>query len=225
MNISDVRGQSWHTIACRYFECDQCRLVDQDATRIEIGTPCSRCGTPSTGGHMHFGLNVCHLVNSIQDLFFVSSADMTHSDEFGTREYKFDTDTRPIIAILYCTIFDVCMTQLTKAIMRKRSLPPRIAERLLKDYRFSSEKRDQLYPVLIGEKFTESLAQIAAAGAVDFAPHFAFLKEIAEKRNSLIHQGNPWRFTKQELEKIPHELIPLFRAFVALHNHQNEKQA
>jgi hypothetical protein len=224
MKITEVRQQSWHTLICIYYICPSCNVVDQDSARIGIGTPCSKCSTPSPAARLYFGTELCLLVNSIQDLYFLRSGKITHDDEdFGIQNYNMESDLRPMSAILFCTIFDVLMTGLIKNIMHRRSIQHEIQELLLKDYKFAKEKRDQLYPLFMKEKFFESIKSIKTETAYDFEPHFSYANELAQKRNQFIHRGIKWGFKDAELDAIPHELSPLFRGFVALHNYQNTK--
>ncbi|MDX2273519.1 MAG: hypothetical protein NW237_16430 [Cyanobacteriota bacterium] len=191
---------------------------------MTIGTPCKKCSAPSPSARLYFGVELCQLVNSIQDLYFIRSGKITHEDEdFGTQKYDMESDMRPISAILFCTIFDVLMTGLIKNIMLRKSIPQEIQDLLLKNYQFAMKKRDQLYPKLLKESFLESIKTIKVETTHDFEPHFDYADKLAKKRNKFVHKGVKWVFTEDELDNIPHELHPLFSGFVALHNYQNDK--
>lgn len=168
---------------------------------------------------MHFGLSSYTLVNAIQDFYFLRHADFP-PDQHGIADHVHtnETDTRIVLPILYCTLWDGLTTELCQNIMRKNGLSMSLRDRLLQDYRFSREKREKLFPALTGEKWNSALIELTKASQIDYSKHFESFLAINSKRNTFVHEGSHWHFTDSELEHIPEELWPTFSLFAQLHN-------
>jgi hypothetical protein len=164
-------------------------------------------------------MNAIVLVNSIQDFYFLRHAKPPpDADGIADHIYTNETDTRIVIPLLFCTLWDALTTELCQNIMRAQRLEDSLRERLLQDYRYSRDKRERLLPALTGEKWNLALTELAKQPDCDYMPHFDFFLTINKKRNTFIHEGSHWHFKDEELERIPEELWPTFSLFAQLHN-------
>src|SRR5712672_1531871 len=219
MNLSEVQYQPWSTVIVNFYICQSCSRVDTDSSRQRVGTPCKLCGAPSPSGQLHFGLNAYVLVNSIQDFYFLRHAKPPpDSDGLSAHIYSNETDTRIVIPLLFCTLWDGLTTELCQNVMRAKSLDQQLQDRLLLDYRYSREKREKLLPALTGQKWSDTLDELTKRAELDYTNHFNFFLTVNRKRNTFIHEGSHWEFTDDELEKIPEELRTTFHLFAELHN-------
>jgi hypothetical protein len=219
MNLSEVQYQPWSTVVVNFYICQSCSRVDTDSSRQRVGTPCNYCGAPSPSGLLHFGIAAYVLVNSIQDFYFLRHAKPPpDSQDIADEIYTNKTDTRIVIPLLYCTLWDALTTELCQNIMRAKKLQDSLQDRLLLDYRSSREKRDRLFRGLTGEKWNDALTELSKQFDLNYSNHFEFFLAINRKRNDFIHEGVHWNLTDEELERIPGELQPTFSLFAELHN-------
>jgi hypothetical protein len=158
-------------------------------------------------------------VNSIQDFYFLRNAQPPLGpDPISEQVYSNDTDTRVVIPLLFCTLWDVLTTDLCRTVMDARKIDQRLQDQLLSDYRFSTQKRDKLFLALTGETWKNALRAITKKGGIEYGELFKFFLDINTKRNKFVHEGYYWHFKEVELERIPEELKPTFNLFAALHN-------
>ena len=226
MNISEVQFQPWSTLVAGYFVCQNCDHVYRAPTLQAAGTPCEHCGTAIPAQRVHFGLHSGVLVDSIQDFYFLRHAKPPPDpDGIVVHIHSNKTDTRIVIPLLFCTLWEALMTELCKNIMRAKQLEQSLNERLLQDYRSAREKRERLFPALTGEKWNFALTELTKRTEVDCVQHFDFFLTVSNKRNRFIHEGALWPFEDEELEGIPEELPPVFWLFAQLHNRYVPKMA
>ena len=219
MNLSEVQYQPWSTVTTNFYICQSCGIVDTESKRHRVGTPCNNCAAPSPGGLLYFEPNAYSIVASIQDFYFLRHAKPPpDTDGLSDHVYTNETDTRIVIPLLFCTLWDVLTIHISREVMRAKHLEQLLQDRLLLDYRFSREKREKLLPALTGEKWKEALAELTKRAQIDYTEHFTFFLNINEKRNEFIHEGSHWSFDDEELERIPEELKPTFNLFAELHN-------
>jgi hypothetical protein len=219
MKLADVQFQPWHTLVDRFYICQSCSWVDTDNDRIKVGTPCKHCGQPSPAARMYSWLNATVLVNAIQDFYFLRRAKpQPDPDGITNHIHTNETDTRVVIPLLFCTLWEVLTTRLCVEILRAKAVDKTLQDRLLLDYRHAREKREKLFLGLTGEKWNDALAELTKSSELNYASHFDFFLNINRKRNAFIHEGSHWDFSDEELEKIPEELWPVFSLFAQLHN-------
>ena len=220
MKLADVQFQPWHTLVDRFYICQHCSWVDTDRDRIKVGSPCKHCGKPSPAGRIYSWLNATVLVDGIQDFYFLRRVKPPPPDLGGITEYIHtnETDTRVVIPLLFCTLWEVLTTRLCVEILRAKTIDETFQERLLSDYRHAKDKRGKLFPGVTGEKWNDALAELTKSSELNYANHFEFFLNINRKRNAFIHEGFHWHFKDDELEKIPEELWPVFSLFAQLHN-------
>ncbi|KGF73187.1 hypothetical protein DO97_01320 [Neosynechococcus sphagnicola sy1] len=226
MNISEVQSQPWSTLIADFYICQSCDRVYRVPILQICGTPCKHCGKTIRAQRVHFGLNALVLVNSIQDFYFLRHANPPPDpDGIADHVYTNKTDTRIVIPLLFCTLWDALTTELCQNVMRAKQLEEPLRERLLQDYRYSRDKRERLLPALTSEKWNFALAELTKPAELDYTQHFNFFLTINTKRNTFIHEGSHWHFTDEELERIPEELWPTFSLFAQLHNRYVPKMA
>lgn len=219
MKLSEVQYQPWSTLVANFYICKSCSIVDTDSGRQRVASPCKNCGASSPGGSLYFGLNAYVLVNSIQDFYSLRNAQPPVTPQSITDPiYSNETDTRVVIPLLFCTLWDVLTTDLCRNVMNAKNIDEGLQTQLLSDYRFSSQKRDKLFPALTGETWKKALAGITKSEGIKYGELFKFFLEISAKRNAFVHEGYYWQFKDEELERIPEELKPTFNLFAALHN-------
>jgi hypothetical protein len=219
MNLAEVQFQPWNSLVGNFYVCQNCSRVYRVPIIQPVGTPCEHCGVPIPAARFHFGLNSFVLVNAIQDFYFLRhSKPPPDSGGIADHIYTNETDTRIVIPILFCTLWDGLTTELCENIMRANNLEKTLRDRLRLDYRYSREKREKLLPALTGEKWSHSLTELSKQAELNYTDHFEFFLNINSKRNTFIHEGSHWQFTNEELERIPEELWPTFSVFSQLHN-------
>ena len=165
-------------------------------------------------------LNATILVNAIQDFYFLRFA-KTPPDADGITDhiYTNKTDTRIVIPILFCTLWEVLTARLHLEIIRAKATDDTLQKKLLSDYRRATKaKREKLFLGLTGEKWGDALAELTKSSELNYTDHFEFYLNINHKRNAFIHEGFHWHFKDDELEKIPEELRSVFHLFAQLHN-------
>ena len=113
MNISEVQFQPWSTLIADFYICQSCDHVYRVPILQVCGTPCKHCGKPIPAQRVHFGLNSLVLVNSIQDFYFLRHAKPPPDpDGIADHIYTNKTDTRIVIPLLFCTLWDALTTEL-----------------------------------------------------------------------------------------------------------------
>jgi hypothetical protein len=220
MKLSEVQFQPWHTLVDRFFICQNCSWVDTDSDRIKVGTPCKHCGQPSPCGRIYSWSGATSVLDAIQDFYFLRRVKPPSPDLGGIAEHIHtnETDTRIVIPLLFCTLWEVLMTRFCVDILRAKAIDETFQERLLSDYRYARDKREKLFPGLTGENWIDALAELTKSSELNYTNHFEFYRNINRKRNAFIHGGFHWHFKDDELEKIPEELWPVFSLFAQLHN-------
>lgn len=160
------------------------------------------------------------MLDAIQDFYFLRQAKPQSLDLGGIAEHIHtnETDTRIVIPLLFCTLWEVLMNRLCVEILRAKAIDDTFQERLLSDYRYARDQREKLFPGLTGEKWIDALAELTKSSELNYTNHFEFYRNINRKRNAFIHGGFHWHFKDDELEKIPEELWPVFSLFAQLHN-------
>lgn len=200
-----------------FYICQTCSVVDSDRDRQKVGSPCKQCGTPSPSARFHFGLNSLVLVNALQDFYFLRGAKPpADRDGLVANVYSNETDTRIVMPVLFCALWDTLTTQLCQNVMRAKLIPEEEEKRLLQKFKFARDRRTRLLPELTSEQWDDALA--ALPNSAIHIEHFNFFRQLNTKRNAFIHEGSPWQFKDDELEQIPEEVWPSFNLFAQLHN-------
>ena len=166
---------------------------------------------------MYSWIGATSVLDAIQDFYFLRRAKPPSDDTVGEIHTN-ETDTRIVIPLLFCTLWEILMTRLCVEILRAKAIDDTLQERLLSDYRYAREKREKFFPGLTGEKWDDALRELTKSSELNYTNHFEFYRNINRKRNAFVHGGVHWHFKDDELEKIPEELWPVFSLFAQLHN-------
>jgi hypothetical protein len=219
MKLTEVQFQPWHTLVDRFHICPNCSWV-YASHETKVGIPCQHGGQPIARQTIYSWSGATSVLDAIQDFYFLRQAKPQSPGLGGVAEHVHtnETDTRIVIPLLFCTLWEVLMTRLCVEILRAKAIDDTFQERLLSDYRYARDKREKLFPGLTGEKWIDALAELTKSSELNYTNHFEFYRNINRKRNAFIHGGFHWHFKDDELEKIPEELWPVFSLFAQLHN-------
>jgi len=175
MKFSEVQFQPWHTVMANFYICQTCSVVDSDRDRQKVGSPCKRCGTPSPAARFHFGLNSLVLVNALQDFYFLRRAKPpADKDGLVANVYSNETDTRIVLPVLFCALWDTLTTQLCQNVIRAKSISKEDEEKLLRKFKFARDRRTKLLPSITFEGWDDALS--ALPDAATHIEHFNFFR-------------------------------------------------
>jgi hypothetical protein len=213
-DILEVRDQRLSGVLADFVYCAGCKVVDRDRNRGVFGYKCPLCGYPSTLASFYFPAAVWSLVDLIQGSYHLgekpASAGVQTDDSLK--------DQRLAVVVFFCTLGEVLLHHFLKEYMSSQGLPTRLQERLLNDNRFVNERVEKLFPALTGIKWKDAVQSLTKDSKIDYEKTVRFFRDTAQKRNTLLHQGDKLVIQASLPTQCMRHIWPLLCLFVALHN-------
>ena len=209
-----VRHGHLSTEAQKYSRCANCAVVDTSFDRVKIGTPCPKCGAPSTGGEVFYDLSVLVFVDLIQEAY---NSLPPGNDGVGDNMERVHAHSGSVL-ILYCILKELLLLRFIDSLMTSQNIPNAIRERLVADNDSHSRRLLKLFPALTGAKWNEALDLLRLAMKYDWIAIDEFIEKATRARNEFIHEGNFQVANRQIASECLMNLFPLLELFVALNN-------
>lgn len=207
--LSEIHRQRLSTLACIYFICTHCAVIDRDSERSRAGHKCLTCGKDSDAARLAFPVNTHMLADMAQQSFHSTSpVDITRNDK-----------AHCIATLLhFCTLREVLINNFLITHLTAKSIPTEIIERLLEDNKLANQKFGQLFASVVGEKWDKAVVAATKHDSYDYRSVSDLMKRAAEIRNRFLHDGNVWSVDRDFAEECINGLGAIFSLFVALHN-------
>lgn len=207
--LSQIDSQGISTLACIYFICAHCAVIDRDRERSRVGHKCSTCGKEGNGGRLAFPVNTHMLADMAQQSFHATSPmDITQDD----RAHNIAT------LLHFCTLREVLINNFLITHLRAKAIPTKIIERLLEDNKLAHQKFGPLFASVVGEKWDKAVLAASKHDDYDYGGASGLMKRAAEIRNRFLHDGSVWGVDREFAEECINGLAAIFGLFVALHN-------
>lgn len=207
--LSEIDSQEASTLVCLYFICAHCGIIDRHRGRIKTGFICPTCKKEGDGACLAFSINMHILVDMAQQSFHAQSPVGPISGE----------SSHDIATVLhFCALREALMNNFLIRLLRAKSIPIGIIERLLEDNKLAHQKFGALFLSITNEKWNAGVSAASAHDSTDYSSTSSFMIKAATARNSFLHDGNVWNFDRGFAEECINNLSPMFRLFVALHN-------
>jgi hypothetical protein len=113
---------------------------------------------------------------------------------------------------------EVLLGNLVCELLTAENVSDGLQERLLTDNKFHVQKQDKLFYSLTGDKWQEAIKKAAEVDSADYLEVDKFVKDIANKRNLFIHEGNSWSIDRDLVTNCIKRLRQLLHLYVTLHN-------
>jgi hypothetical protein len=213
MEIQDVKKQALSTLICDPIVCNRCKFIFpmRNDGRVTPGYPCPQCNEVNRIGRLYFSMNVSTLIDLIQDAY--------HSTPLIENELYSDYRPHDVSVLIYfCTLREVLLGNLVCELLTAENVSDGLQERLLTDNKFHVQKQDKLFYSLTGDKWQEAIKKAAEVDSADYLEVDKFVKDIANKRNLFIHEGNSWSIDRDLVTNCIKRLRQLLHLYVTLHN-------
>ncbi|MGF2685814.1 hypothetical protein ACQUWM_04880 [Marinobacter sp. DUT-3] len=188
-------------------------MLDRNKERMRKGFECPACGYKSSGGRMHFHINIHILIDLIQESY--------HSPPGGAgydQLYEGDGPHDISVVIFFCTLREALLENLISRLMSNQHLPDGVQERLLADNKSHIQKQDKLFRALTGDKWKEAVQKASAAVVLDYVAIDEFVQHAANIRNEFIHSGRKWAINRELSKACVDHVWGLINVYVSLHN-------
>lgn len=206
--LSSINTQSASSLACLWFECPHCRIVDNDRGRIREGHVCQSCEQSSDGGRLYFPITIHILVDLIHQAFhsnaLVGPIDGPQTRSIGT-------------IVFFCALREALLTHFLTRLMATQGLSQDIIHRLLSDNKLAHQRFGQLFKSVVGVKWDDAIKEISVDGR-DYSTVSTLMVRASEVRNDFMHHGSAWEATEELAKECVDDLQLLVRLFTALHN-------
>ena len=218
MKLREITEQPWINIIAGFAYCSNCLFVDRDVSRGFEGIPCSRCGHPSDGFHNYYSITITNLIDLIQDFYFLSPHKESPAFDYPENFYDPKTINKFAILVFYCTLGETLLENLLLWIMSSLDLPDTLRQKLLKDNRFQSQRAQDLFPSLVGEKWNKAIVALSKSSIFDYSKTMELYLEVVNYRNDLLHLGKTWSLPENLPDECVDHLESLMYLFVDMHN-------
>lgn len=210
MRLSEIDNSPISHAVGSYFICKFCHHMDRDGSRIEIGTPCPECGSPSEGGRLVYPYSVMDLLDMMQGALHAKEPFEPYAPDWPPSHGVVS------VVLFFCTLREVLLLHFIESMCAAMNIPDAVCERLIRDNGSYSQKQDKLLPTLTGCKWLTMIEELDSAAYRDVA---ALMKETAIARNEFMHEGlrSP-ALTRSTAEKCIEAAPVLMDLFCDLHN-------
>lgn len=207
--LASIKGQDASQLACPWFLCTHCGMVDRDMRRMRVGHECGSCGRSSEGGRLYFPITIHILVDLVHQAY--------HSDAPVGPIHGPQTGAVGTI-VFFCALREALLAQFLKEHMEAQQLPQGIISRLLNDNKLANQRFGRLFKSVIGESWRAAIEEVAIEGC-SFAAVSELMKVASEVRNDFMHTGAAWEATDELATDCVNSLPLLTHLFAELHNH------
>ena len=209
MKLSEVDSQSLSTLACVYFLCRSCGIIDRDSERSRKGHRCGECDKEGDGGSLAFPISIHVLVDLIQQSYHSTSpANQLNSPQ--------GSDVGPVL--YFCTLREALLNSFLINHLRAQAIPESLISKLLHDNKLASQKFGGLFTTVIGDQWSEAVAAASRRASFDFSAVSELMRTAAKHRNDFLHSGRAWSFTREFATLCVDSVADLTYLFAELHN-------
>lgn len=210
-SLSDLKGQSLSTIVCDFFICPSCGIIDRDDERGRRGHRCSHCLVESERARLAFDANIMCLVDLAQVMF--------HSEAHPSSQKDFQLMSRDVGTLLIiCSLREALLTNFFVVNLLAKKVERQLIERLLNDNRSTNQRLNKLFPSVVGVKWKQAIESLPDKHPMNYSDVSSLMEEAAKERNNFLHEGSPWRISRDLPRRCIDSLFVWMSLFVALHN-------
>lgn len=206
--LSSIDTQNASSLACLWFECLQCRTVDNDRERMRVGHACRSCGQAGDVARLYFPI-IIHILVDLTHQAFHSNAPVGPINGPQTRSIG--------TIVFFCALREALLTHFLTCLMTTQGLSQDIMERLLSDNKLAHQRFGQLFKSVVGVKWDDAIKEISVGGR-DYSDVSTLMIRASEVRNKFMHRGSAWEATEEMAMRCVDDLPTLIRLFATLHN-------
>lgn len=195
-----------------YAISDVCGHVLHSFDVVRCGTFYPLCAKPSRGSRLYFMFGISAMADLIQHYY-----EMKPSNSSTLIGVPIDTPIHQLaVAIFYSSLGELLLENFLIYSMKKQGIDPDQRDQKLSDV--SMEGRLDLFRELTNLPFKTAIAQLSHAAQMNYAAIVKSYIDIREKRNRLLHAGNPFIIAKDMPKQCFLDAPNLVQLFVDLHN-------
>lgn len=206
--LHTIRLQPLSTLVTNALVCSFCSIVDRDTLRMTVGYPCPCCGHPSKGGCAYFPIAAHAMVDLMQA--------NCHYDP-PTRS-PLSGDLRIGTLVYFTAFIDVLLEHFLRVVMTAKGVPGGEQDATLMNNLTRKRRMRRVFASVVGTTFPSALRQLAQSSRGDFNPVVEFCREVADKRNDIVHEGVTWQIPPTLPYRCLDESLRLAQLFIELHN-------
>ena len=208
-SLALIKDQDASQLACPWFLCAHCGIVDRDMQRMRVGHGCRSCRQPSESGRLYFPVTIHILVDLVHQAYHSNApVGPIHGPQTGAVG----------TIVFFCALREALLAQFLKEHMEAQQLPQGIIDRLLNDNKLANQRFGQLFKSVVGEKWRVAVEEISIEGC-SFVAVSELMMTASEVRNDFMHTGAAWEATEELTTDCVSSLPMLTHLFAELHNH------
>lgn len=211
--LSDIVTQPLSSLVSDHLICKHCCIVDRDHNRMIAGYSCPTCGNTSDAGRLYFPINIQILVDLLQEAY--------HSDQQFDKRISLHSGCGHhdiSVVIYFCTLREILLNKFIAELLNAQNIPDNISNQLLSDNKFYRQKQGKLFFSLTNMKWKDSISILDKGVELNYIELDEFINNIAEIRNSFVHEGNNWSISRDLATNCVNHIWPLIDFYVSLHN-------
>ena len=191
MDLTRIKDRPLGQLVDNFYICENCRVVDNDHQRVEVGHKCTSCKEPSKRGMSYFSTQVSSLITMMQEFYHTCQV-ITDEQNEPCNPWWVGNVKLPVI-IFFTTLRELLLNNLIDELFNALQIHPNICERLLADSPTHKRRLDKLFKTLTGKKWNTALKQIDHLKRTDFISLDHFIVSVVNARNDFLHNGNLWQ--------------------------------
>ena len=185
--------------------------MDRDHERGRMGRLCSHCSTEGECGRLAFPGNINLLVDLAQEMF--------HYEALAGSRVEYRPQGRDVGTVLIlCSLREALLINFFVENLLAKKVERQLIERLLNDNRSTNQRLNKLFPSVVGVKWKQAIESLSDKHAMNFSDVSSLMEEAAKERNNFLHEGSPWRISRDLPKRCIDSLFVWMSLFVALHN-------
>ena len=167
---------------------------------------------------MYFPSVISVMVNLIQSAYHGTQPTSRRGHSPESLPDARGEDSRLATVIYFSTFVDLLLEHFLENVADALPIPRGVYERLMSDHMYARVRTEKLFPALTGQTWRQALTRVSKNDGCDYAEVAQFAKEVAQKRNALLHEGDKWAISEELPEQCINRSSQLADLFVALHN-------
>lgn len=176
------------------------------------GSPCPLCDKPSEGSRLYFMFGVFTMADLLQEHYEMKPAKSPTLIGIPT-----DVPIRQLaVAVFYSSLGELLLENFLLYSMRAQEVPPDLQDQRLADV--SMNERLDLFREQTNLSFDDAVARLDQGLTINYPELVRSFIEIREKRNRLLHAGNPFVTDRDMPECCFRDAPHLIQMFADLHN-------
>lgn len=208
-SLSSIKDQDASQVACAWFLCTHCGIVDRDMQRMRVGHDCGSCGRSSEGGRLYFSTTIHILVDLVHQAYHSNApVGPVQGPQTGAVE----------TIVFFCALRESLLVLFLKDHMMAQKLPTPIIDKLLDDNRLANQRFGQLFKSVVGAKWHVAVQKISTEDC-SFVTVSELMMAASEVRNDFMHNGSAWQATEGLARDCVNSLPTITHLFAELHNH------